>query len=131
MRGLKLLVDSSFFILCADAGRDFVAVLEDYLGERLEMLVPQAVLDELGSLSGRKDRLGRLARVALKLASQAGVVENKPGKNADEALMESARRLGLPVLTVDRKLLQALRREGIPAVTLSKTGRPRAILEPR
>ncbi|MDJ0269431.1 MAG: hypothetical protein NXY59_02575 [Aigarchaeota archaeon] len=128
---MKLLVDSSFFILCADVGRDFVAVLEDYLGECVELLVPQAVLDELRSLSGRRGRLGRLARVALKLASQAGVVENEPSKSADDALMESARRLNLPVLTVDRKLLQALRGEGIPAVTLSKTGRPRVILEPR
>jgi len=124
---VKILVDTSFLLLCSERGEDLLSILEDHLGERLEPVLASEVLDELQRLSGRPGRRGRLAVVALEMARRMSRVAEtrRAGGGADSALQVLAQQTGFPVLTVDRKLRLTLRAKNLPVITLTKSGRPR------
>jgi len=52
---MKILIDTNFAITCAKNKIDFHSLVEEIIDEKIEWLVPQDVLNELGNI---KDRTG-------------------------------------------------------------------------
>jgi rRNA-processing protein FCF1 len=64
---MKILLDTNFVLTCAKQKIDFPNIAEELIDERIEWLIPQDVLNELGTL---KDRTGmkQLDKDAAKLS---------------------------------------------------------------
>jgi rRNA-processing protein FCF1 len=52
---MKILLDTNFILTCAKEKIDFPSLADETIDEKIEWIVPQDVLNELGSL---KDRVG-------------------------------------------------------------------------
>jgi len=122
---LKIIADSSFLMMCIDYGRALLTVLEEKLGDKLELVIPDVVRSELERMASLKGRRGALAIGALKMVEEAEVMDTYNRESVDGAILELARRTGYPVATVDKTLAKLLRANGVRVVTVTKTGKPR------
>jgi rRNA-processing protein FCF1 len=88
------------------------------------VLVPSSVLWELEAISqGRSRKLGRFAKLALKIASAFERVELKPAKpSVDEEICAAAKSDGHVVATSDAAVRRRLRATGVTVLYL-KDGR--------
>ncbi len=121
---MRVLVDTSLLILCAEEGRDFLSILEEKLGDKLEFIVPSVVREELSKLASKPGKKGRLARVALELAKSMDVINIASVGGVDKSLEKLAKDLGITVATVDVGLARRLRRAGIKVLTVGRSGGP-------
>lgn len=119
---MKALLDTSILLLCAEKGRDYLAVLEKKIGDVIEPVVLESVLRELKALSGGRGKKAKLARAAAEMLTGVEVVEAEGA--ADEALIKYSSDHGIPVVSVDLRLLRRLSRAGLPYITVSKAGKP-------
>ena len=119
---MKLLVDSSFLIYCAEKGRDFISLAEQTLGEKLECYVLEEVLAELRKLASKKGKRGALARVGLRIAEKMKVVRSSLPEdvNTDQKLLEESKKLKMVLATVDGGLINEAREQGLPILTVKK-----------
>jgi rRNA-processing protein FCF1 len=124
---LKVLVDSSLLMLCAERGRDYLSILEDKLGEKLEFLVPAIVWNELSHLASRPGKKGKTAKIALEIAKSMAVVNMGSGGSVDDRLEKLAKDLGIAVATVDAGLARRLRRQRIKILMVGRSGEPRIL----
>ncbi|MDJ0271550.1 MAG: hypothetical protein QXN23_04920 [Candidatus Caldarchaeum sp.] len=121
---MKVLVDSSFLLFCADRGVDYLSVIENKLGERLELVAPSSVVEELRRLAAKSGRKSSLARVALKILKNAEHLPGKPGEKVDDVLLQLVRETGYPVLTVDARLMRRLAARNLEYMGVSAAGKP-------
>lgn len=119
---MKVLVDASFLLLCAEKRRDFISLIEESLREKLECYVLEDVLEELEKLSLRRGKKGALSRVALKIAEKMVKIESDLPENleVDQKLLEEAKKRGMAVATVDMELFSKASEMGIPALTVKR-----------
>jgi rRNA-processing protein FCF1 len=115
---MRVLVDASFLILCAEAGRDFIRLAEDVIGEPIEPYVTEEVLNELRSIAGRGGRRGQLASIALEIASRMNVIGGGDRIPADMRLLQEATRLKAAIATMDINLIRRARSLGIPVISV-------------
>ncbi len=115
---MKVLVDASFLMLCAEAGRDFMHMAEEAIGEPIEPYVTEEVLNELKSIAGRGGRRGRLAALALKIAGGMSLIRGGGDVPADMRLLQEAARLKAAIATVDLSLIRRARSLGIPVMSI-------------
>lgn len=119
-----MLVDSSFLLFCAERGVDYLSVLENKLGERLELVVPSSVVEELRRLAAKGGGKSMLARVALEILKDAEQLPGKVGENVDDVLLQLGRETGYPVLTVDARLMRRLAARNLEYLGISAAGKP-------
>jgi rRNA-processing protein FCF1 len=120
---MKVLVDTSFLMLCAEAGRDFIRLAEEIIGEPIEPYVTEEILNELKSIAGRGGRRGRLAVLALKIADKMGIIGGEGGVPADTRLLQEAARLKATIATVDLNLMKRAKALGIPVISVGSDKR--------
>ncbi|HID04948.1 MAG TPA: hypothetical protein EYP20_03990, partial [Aigarchaeota archaeon] len=72
---MKIIADSSFLMMCIDYGRALLTVLEEKLGDKLELVIPDVVRSELERMASLKGRRGALAIGALKMVEEAEVMD--------------------------------------------------------
>ncbi|MEM0349474.1 MAG: hypothetical protein QXE96_06805 [Candidatus Caldarchaeum sp.] len=120
---MKVLVDTSFLLFCAEKGVDYLSILENRLGDKLEPVAPVSVIAELKRLADKRGRKSMLAKAALEMLKN---MEQLPGKSGvvDEVLIELARETGYPVLTVDTRLMRRLGLRNLEYLGVSATGKP-------
>lgn len=127
VRGIPVLLDSSFLLIPLEEGVDIYSELERLLGLP-RCLVPKPVLEELKRLrDAASPSEARRINLALRMAERCETlnVELEEGEGVDDLLLRLARELKCPVATKDGELRRRLRREGIPVIYL----RQRAYLE--
>lgn len=107
-----VILDANALFIPFQFGVNLTEGLKELLGEGIEIIVPSSVVEELERLPGEDWR----RRAALKLARGFRVVKAE-GKG-DRAIIELARRLGLPVVTQDKELKKRLKAEGLKVITL-------------
>lgn len=118
------MVDSSFLILCVQRGKDYIKLLEEKVGDKIEPVVPGEVVAELQNLASGGGKRSKLAQTALKLAATMEVLEKEFEGEVDEAILRHAERKGYPVVTVDSELLRMLSEKKMEYLTISSTGKP-------
>lgn len=121
---MKVLVDTSFLLLCAEKGKDFFTVLENKAGERIEPVVPSEVVSELKRLAAKRGKKSKMASAALQLAETMEKLAKEYEGSVDDALIYYARKTQHPVLTSDAKLMKKLASEKIEYMTVSYAGKP-------
>ena len=119
---MKILVDASFLLLCAEKGRDFISLAEESLGDKMECYVLEDVLKELKGLAARGGKRGTLAGVALKIAEKMNKLRSDLPETleVDQKLLEEAERLGMALASIDMDLISKARERGIPILTVKK-----------
>ena len=119
---MKVLIDTSFLMLCAEKGRNFIALAEETLGEKLECYVLEDVIEELKALASKKGRKGAMAAVALKIAKEMTVIKSSTPstETTDEKLLEESERRRLVLATVDNQLISKAKRRRLPILTVKE-----------
>ncbi|MCS7132285.1 MAG: hypothetical protein N3F65_01240 [Nitrososphaeria archaeon] len=119
---MRVLVDASFLLLCAERGRDFISLAEESLGEKLECYVLDDVLRELKGLMARGGKRGALAGVALKIAEKMNKMKSLlPGTlGVDQKLIEEAKKQRMILASIDMDLISKAREMGVPILTVRR-----------
>jgi len=119
---VKVLLDSNFLMVPAQFHVDIFQGLESALNTRIECLILPQTLEELERLAARRGKRGREAQLALRLADRCTVLSGKakPGKAADDTILEVATDERLVVATNDSALRKRLREAGIAVAYLRK-----------
>lgn len=117
---MKVIIDTNGLMIPVQFGVDIFAELRR-LGYN-EFIIPSPVPEELRILIRRYSGEQKAAsKVALSLCERCTVVE-KQGI-ADDAIVELASELGLPVLTNDTGLQNRLKMNNIPVIRLRQKNR--------
>jgi hypothetical protein len=117
---VKVIIDTNGLMIPVQFGVDIFAELRR-LGYN-EFIIPSPVPEELRILIRRYSGEQKAAsKVALSLCERCTVVE-KQGL-ADDAIVELASELGLPVLTNDTGLQNRLKMNNIPVIRLRQKNR--------
>ena len=119
---MKVLVDTSFLMLCAEKGRDFITLAEETLGEKLECYVLEDVLNEIKMLASRKGKRAAMAAAALKIAEKMQVLKSdiKDVRKTDEKLLAESSRNKFVLATVDNQLIKKAKERGLPVLTVKE-----------
>ena len=117
---MKILVDASFLLLCAERGRDFISLAEESLGEKLECHILEDTVKELRRLATRRGKRGAMAGVALKIAEKMTKIRSDLPETleVDQKLLEEAEKLGMALASIDMDLISRARKRGIPILTV-------------
>jgi len=121
---LKVLVDTSFLLLCVEKGKDFFSMLENKTAERIEPVVPSEVLSELKRLAAKRGKKSKMALAALQIAETMEKLAMEHEGSVDDALIYYAKKTNHPILTSDAKLMKKLASEKIEYLTVSSAGKP-------
>jgi len=114
VRGLNVLLDSSFILSSVQLRLDALAMLEDSLDTKLEPLVLAETLRELKKISSTGGKRGREAEMALRIAEKYPAFScTEKTASVDEAIVQVAGTLRCIVATNDVKLKRRLRSSGI------------------
>ncbi len=119
---MRALLDTSFLMLCAEVGRDLLALVSDVLGEPIEPCTVPQVVAELRALSGAKGKRGKLASLALQMVGKACMLEPAAEGEVDEVLIATARRDGCLLVTADLEIFRKALKEGMRAAFVSERG---------
>ncbi len=119
---MKVLVDTSFLMLCAEKGRDFITLAEETLGEKLECYVLEDVLNEVRMLASRKGKKAVMAAAALKIAEKMRVLKSEIEgvRKTDEKLLAESSRNKFVLATVDNQLIKKAKERGLPVLTVKE-----------
>ncbi len=119
---MKILVDASFLLLCAERGRDFISLAEESLGEKLECHILEDTVKELRRLATRRGKRGAMAGVALKIAEKMTKIRSDLPETleVDQKLLEEAEKLGMALASIDMDLISRARKRGIPVLTVKR-----------
>ncbi|MCS7110345.1 MAG: hypothetical protein NZ956_02605 [Candidatus Caldarchaeum sp.] len=121
---MKILVDTSFLLFCAQRGRNYLALLEDKVQDKLQPVVIKGVVEELRRLAFRKGRMGKMAETALRLVQSMEVLEASELGRVDDLIIRYAGELAVPVLTVDAALMKKLAAKDLEYISVSDAGKP-------
>jgi len=119
---MKVLVDTSFLMLCAEKGRDFITLAEETLGEKLECYVLEDVLNEIKMLASRRGKRAVMAAAALKIAEKMQVLKSEIEgvRKTDEKLLAESSRNKFVLATVDNQLIKKAKERGLPVLTVKE-----------
>ncbi|MCS6784027.1 MAG: hypothetical protein RMI43_01325 [Candidatus Caldarchaeum sp.] len=121
---MKVLVDTSFLLFCAQRGRNYLAFLEDKVQDRLQPVVIKGVVEELRRLASRRGKMGKMAETALQLVQSMEVLESFENGRVDDLIIQYADKLALPVVTVDAALVKKLAAKNLEYMSVSGAGKP-------
>jgi len=121
---MKALVDTSFLIFSVQRSKNFLATLEEFIGDKVEPVMLKSVLQELKKMAEKPGKKGKSASAALRMAEGIEVVDDVYAGDVDESIKTYASLHRIPVITVDRGLIKKLDAEGVPYMTFTKTGKP-------
>jgi len=116
----KILFDSSFLMSVSENPTDWRDTIARLLGS-YEPVLLDCVRNELSELSAGPGKKGRLARLALQLASDFSPSQCG-GAGVDDELVSAALKSRAAVATVDRTLIATLRAVHIDVIRL-RSGR--------
>jgi len=114
---MKVVLDTNALMMPVELDVRLFDELDRILPPGYELFVPEAVLDELATLSSGRGKEATAASVGADLAERATPVEHEAAY-ADDAVLEVARELGATVVTNDRPLRDRLFEAGIPVIGL-------------
>lgn len=118
---LNVLLDTSFLLAILELHINLDSELDRILDEKYEIMIPEAVLDELKKIAEKNDKRGRMANLALRIASAYRIIREKG--EADDVLINLAlSKRKVIVATSDRNLRKRLRRLGIPTIYVRQKG---------
>ncbi len=120
---MKVIVDASFLMLCAEMGRDLMQMAEEVIGEPIEPYVAGEVLDELKNIARKRGKRGRFASLALMAASRMKLIVGERNMPTDLRLLQEAGRLKAAIATVDLNLMRQARSLGIPVISVGSDKR--------
>jgi len=107
---MKILLDTNFIVSCVKQKIDFLSLANDVIDEKIEWIVPQDVLNELGNLkdkTGVKTKDREAAKLGFKILEDLNpeIVE-LPGKNPNVDIKIVNHIMGKPIVlaTLDRGL---------------------------
>ncbi|MEM0307584.1 MAG: PIN domain-containing protein [Thermofilaceae archaeon] len=117
-----VVIDSSAIIACLEDRRDLFEALRDSFEGSVEVVVPNAVLEELKKLAAQGARKKLAARLALQLLQRGSDdivirVIDVDAKSTDEALLKLSMELNAFLITIDRELRKTAEAKGITALT--------------
>ncbi len=121
---MKALLDTSFLLLCVEKGRDYLRILEEKIGEKIEPIVLENVIAELRMLSKRPGKKALLAKAALEQTAHMAKVQFQNVDDVDEALQKYAAEYAVPIVSVDAKMLKKLSKLNLPYMTIGRAGKP-------
>ena len=106
---MEILIDTNFVLTCVKQKIDFVYLVEKLSDEKVEWIVPQQVLNELGNL---KDRVGmkNVDRDAAKLSFdilqmiKPEIVDLGRGPNVDIGIVNYIKNKQIVLATLDKAL---------------------------
>ena len=106
-------LDTNFLVYCAKQKIDFLSEIGRLCSEKMSMIAPMQVMDELEKLSKAKSRDSKYATLALhlleKYKTEAKIqVENFTAEAADDALLELDKK-GNAIATLDSGLRHRIR----------------------
>jgi len=106
-------LDTNFLVYCAKQKIDFLSEIERLCSEKISMIVPMQVIDELKKLSKAKSRDSKYATLALhlleKYKTEAKIqIEDFMAEAADDALLELDKK-GNAIATLDSELRHKIR----------------------
>ncbi len=116
---MLVILDSSMLMLPLEKKLNITFEIERLVQKKLEIVVPQVVLDELKKLLNNEKQSTILkAKLALDLASKFSVLESETGYFADEEILRIAVEKDAIVATNDSELRMKLRARGIAVISL-------------
>jgi len=107
---MKVLLDTNFILTCIKQKIDFPSLADESIDERIEWLIPQDVLNELGNI---KDRKGtkvadkNAAELSFEIIQNLNIkIINLPGKNPNVDIKIVNYIIGKDIVlaTLDKKL---------------------------
>jgi rRNA-processing protein FCF1 len=110
---MKILLDTNVLLLPAQ-----FRVNLSKLREHGSLATLDACIKELEKLNKGKGRTGKQAAVTLKMVKSSRIRIISGRRNADSALLNTAKRHGYAVATNDRKLIKKLKNNGIRIIRL-------------
>jgi rRNA-processing protein FCF1 len=110
---MKVLLDTNFLMVPHQFGVDIFEFLKDYT-----LVVLSPCVKELETLSKKKSEDGIAAKIALQLIEKKKVEIVKAEENADNAIVEYAKKHNIAVATNDKELMKALKTSGIRIIRL-------------
>ena len=114
---MKVVLDTNALMMPVELDVRLFDELDRIMPPGYELFVPEAVLNELATLSSGRGKEATAASVGADLAERATPVEHEAAY-ADDAVLEVARELGATVVTNDRPLRDRLFEAGIPVIGL-------------
>lgn len=118
---IRVIADTNFLMLPAQRRIDIVEGMEQLLNRKVEIVVPQPVLDELLRLkrSGRPV-VSRHASVALEVVERSAIDETRmlTGESVDDLIVRLACEKKYPVATNDVELRRRLRNINVAVIYL-------------
>lgn len=114
----ELILDSSFLIVLTSSNLSEDLPLDALLSP-YKILVPEAVSEELKTLSKGGSARAKSARVALEATKNYQIVESEK-RNTDDILVELAQKRNAIVATLDSELIANLRAAEVPVLTLRR-----------
>ncbi len=109
---MKILLDTNFIISCINNKIDFITVAESLTDNKVEWLVPQQVLNELGNLKDRKgmktkDKAAAELSFELLQSTNPEIIDLGKGReirNVDIAIVNYILGKDITLATLDRNL---------------------------
>lgn len=106
---MEILLDTNFILTCVRQKVDFASLVEEMTDEKVEWIVPQQVLNELGNL---KDRVGmktadkEAAALSFEILQmiKPKIVELGRGPNVDIGIVNYVKGKNIVLATLDRGL---------------------------
>ncbi len=113
-----LFLDTSFLISMAELGKDLIEMGKDYAEEELIPATSSLVIKELESLKNKKDKTGKIANLALKMASRFKLFEQSSNLSTDDSLIELCLNNNGLLATSDLAMLEKALKKGLPVLFL-------------
>jgi hypothetical protein len=115
---VRVLLDASFLIRCAEFKVDLYGQLARLLPGAVEFVALDRTIGEVGKVAARPTKEGLAARLALMLLRKKGVRVATAGEGHVDTLIVQAARPGDIVATQDLGLKRRLRQKGIGIAAL-------------
>lgn len=111
---MEILLDTNFILTCAKQKLDFTELADATIDEKIEWIVPQQVLNELGNIKDRKESSGKdkdAAKLSFELLQQINpkIVELKKNPNVDIAIVNYILDTKIVLATLDKGLKQRIK----------------------
>ncbi len=113
-----LFLDTSFLISMVEIGRDLIEVGKDYAKEELIPATSSFVVKELGFLSKKKDKIGKIAKLALEITSKFKIFEEYSNVSTDDSLIELCLNNNGILATSDLEMLKKALKKGLSVLYL-------------
>ena len=110
---MEILLDTNFILSCAKQKIDFSDIAESIIDEKIEWIVPQQVLNELGNIKDREESAKKdkeAANLSFRLLQQINpkIVELRRNPNVDIAIVNYILDTKIVLATLDKGLKERI-----------------------